>query len=594
MDIESYPNYFLVKFQRLQDNRVLGFERTEECPLATHSVVQIIRKYELIAFNSTAYDIPLLRLALTGVGPRELKVASDELINGKLTPYQFEKRYRLPGMLINIVDLYEVTPGQASLKMYGARNHSRRLQDLPYEPDRVLSAEEQREVSRYCDNDLDVTLGIFRQVEDRVELRRALSTQYRRDLRSKSDAQIAEEVIKSELARLTGSKPRAPEVVEGSFRYQKPEFIKFRTPELLRVEEAMTRNSFRVTETGRIEMPRDIEDLKIRIGGSVYRLGMGGLHSSEQGAYYEADPGRWLIADWDVTSYYPSIILNCGLYPARLGADFLRVYRSIVEARVAAKRSGDKVKDATLKIVINGSFGKLGSPYSALYAPELMIQVTVTGQLALLMLIERMEARGIRVLSANTDGIVLGCLAEKEALMRDIVLGWERDTGFGMERTDYRGIWSRDVNNYIALRTDGKVKTKGTFAAGGLTKNPQADICTEAVVRYLAEGRDLMSTIRDCDDIRRFLTVRQVKGGAVWGAEYLGKTVRWYYSRKCRGRTINYKSNGNTVAMTLGARPLQDLPEDCAVPSDLDWEWYLREAQRQLCDLGVLGQQKLF
>lgn len=63
----------------------------------------------------------------------------------------------------------------------------------------------------------------------------------------------------------------------------------------------------------------------------------------------------------------------------------------------------------TFKIVLNGTFGKLGSKYSFLYSPNLMIQVTITGQLALLMLIEALEAAGISVVSANTDGIVSRC-----------------------------------------------------------------------------------------------------------------------------------------------------------------------------------------
>ena len=57
--------------------------------------------------------------------------------------------------------------------------------------------------------------------------------------------------------------------------------------------------------------------------------------------------------------------------------------------------------------MLNGTFGKTGSPYSVLFAPEMMIQTTITGQLALLMLIEHLETASISVISANTDGIVI-------------------------------------------------------------------------------------------------------------------------------------------------------------------------------------------
>jgi hypothetical protein len=40
------------------------------------------------------------------------------------------------------------------------------------------------------------------------------------------------------------------------------------------------------------------------------------------------------------------------------------VYRSIREERVIAKKNGDKVKNETLKLALNGLTGNLQSPYS--------------------------------------------------------------------------------------------------------------------------------------------------------------------------------------------------------------------------------------
>jgi DNA polymerase elongation subunit (family B) len=165
---------------------------------------------------------------------------------------------------------------------------------------------------------------------------------------------------------------------------------------------------FVVGEDGTIGMPEQLKELGIAIGDSVYRMGIGGLHSSEQKAIHYATDDTILV-DRDVASYYPAIILNTGMYPEQMGPNFLTVYRDIVRQRLDAKKRGDKVAADSLKITINGTFGKLGSPWSTLYAPNLLIQVTVTGQLALLMLIERLELRGIPVVSANTDGLVIKC-----------------------------------------------------------------------------------------------------------------------------------------------------------------------------------------
>ena len=116
-------------------------------------------------------------------------------------------------------------------------------------------------------------------------------------------------------------------------------------------------------------------------------MGIGGLHSCEKSQYVVADENT-VLRDADVSSYYPSIILQQKLSPKAMGKDFITIYQSIVSRRIEAKHRGDKVTADTLKICVNGSFGKLGSKYSALYAPELLIQTTLTGQLALLMLIE--------------------------------------------------------------------------------------------------------------------------------------------------------------------------------------------------------------
>jgi hypothetical protein len=82
-----------------------------------------------------------------------------------------------------------------------------------------------------------------------------------------------------------------------------------------------------------------------------------------------------------------------------------------------------------------------------------------------------------------------------------------------------------------------------------------------------------------------FITVRQVSGGAVKDGQYLGKTVRWYYSTKATG-VIQYKVNGYTVARSEGAQPCLELPGE--LPADLNRQWYIDEAKSILQDVGAL------
>jgi hypothetical protein len=102
----------------------------------------------------------------------------------------------------------------------------------------------------------------------------------------------------------------------------------------------------------------------------------------------------------------------------------------------------------------------------------------------------------------------------------------------------------------------------------------------------LTKGEPIDSTIKDCKDITQFATIRQVKGGAEKDGSYLGKAVRWYYSRKT-DTPILYASNGNKVARSDGAMPLMDLPD--AFPSDIDYDWYITEAESILKEVGYAG-----
>ena len=113
-------------------------------------------------------------------------------------------------------------------------------------------------------------------------------------------------------------------------------------------------------------------------------------------------------------------------------------------------------------------------------------------------------------------------------------------------------------------------------------KNPTNEICTIAVKQYLAKSTPIEQTINDCNDIRKFINIRSVTGGAVWNDAYLGKAVRFYYSKN--GATIHYKKNGNKVPKSDGAHPLMCLDDDVI---ELDKKAYIDEAKSMLVDLGV-------
>jgi hypothetical protein len=116
-------------------------------------------------------------------------------------------------------------------------------------------------------------------------------------------------------------------------------------------------------------------------------------------------------------------------------------------------------------------------------------------------------------------------------------------------------------------------------------KNPENQIVYKAVADYVAKGVPVEQTIRQCDDVAKFLTVRKVTGGAVWQGEPVGKAVRFYYSNAVpSAECLHYAKNNNRVPKSAGAKPLMDLPD--TLPGDIDYAVYITEAEKLISEVG--------
>lgn len=665
-DTECYPNYWLLKF-RVKGRETYTFELFEGqrfSPQQANDIALLFRAFPVVSFNGNSYDVPQICLAITGATPAELKVQNDRIIVEGLRPWQLDLPEWLPR---DHVDLIEVAPGQASQKMYAARIHRPLIWDLPYSPDTRLTPEQCENVALYCENDLADLEAIHEELKPQLQLRERVGAKYGIDLRSKSDAQMAESVIRYKCEQATGRRIGKP-VIDWSysFKFDVPDYIEFRSPvliEALRRVKAATftirppasmRSADDLTKGKVIAMPPELEGLQLTIGRTTYTMGIGGLHSTEERARHVSDADG-VLRDSDVEGYYPELMLNSGAYPPALGEQFLHTFGEIKAERIAHKhaqkalenagvKSGEEYETAVAgngggKIMVNGTFGKCGSPYSVLFAPKMLIQTTLTGQLSLLMLIEWLEGAGIPVVSANTDGIVSKCPRHLIAHADALIAEWERRSRLTMETVEYKAIYSRDVNNYFAVKAKGGVKRKGEFAKSGMMekKNPDVEICSEAVAAFLEFGTPCEETILSCGDIRKFLTVQRVSGGGVkmWGEgvrkgtqvrdmieplqragwvkvgrnwskngqtlraadayaslfapqrpEYLGKVCRWYYGTRSPGAIV-YATNGNTVSLSYGAHPCQRLPD--TFPDDVDFDWYFEKCARILREIGYFN-----
>ena len=215
-----------------------------------------------------------------------------------------------------------------------------------------------------------------------------------------------------------------------------------------------------------------------------------------------------------------------------------------------------------------------------------------------------MERYKIQVVSANTDGILIYCHKNKYQDYLKIITLWEQLTSFITEETKYESIYSRDVNAYLAVkRDDGKVSFKGKNdyydpwrGKSGkdqywkFQKNPTTQICIEAIENLIGQSIPIEQTIKQSQDITKFVVVKNVTGGAHKDGYYLGKVVRWIYAKNCYG-TINYIKNNNKVPESDGALPMMDLPSE--FPDTLiDYEWYIKRTIEMLTEIDYYKRTK--
>lgn len=650
-DTEAYPNYWLLKFKPrggvVYDFRLHAGQSFD--PAEAARIRLLFDAYCTVSFNGNHYDVPVISGALAGYTAEQLKWVNDRIIVDKTKPWDLGLPDWRP---VDHIDVMEVAPGAGSQNQYAGRIHYKTMQDLPYDPSKHLTDAEKPDLDEKCANDLLKLEAIFDALQPQIRQREALGARYGLDLRSKSDAQVAEAVLKRRCEQASGRKIYKPTIDWNlKFRYKVPPFIAYSSPQLQRALALVNESIFQLDAKGTVAMPPQLDGLLIPIGQSGYKMGIGGLHSQEKQLVAVSNDTHQLRMP-DVASYYPNLMLNSGECPPALGWAFIQEFALIKDERLACKALAKRLKkegfegtveyeDATTgdgggKIMINGTFGKTGSPYSILFAPEMLIQTTLTGQLSLLMLIEWHEHYEIPVISANTDGIVINCPRDKLHVSEALIAEWEKRTGLEMETDDYMAIYARDVNNYFAIKTPDDVKRKGEYGKGGLVekKNPDVEICSDAVAEYLAKGTPILYTICACQDIRKFVTIQKVNGGAVkmWGdgprkaarvmdmtatlaaggwikegrkwrkgdsvtdaftayascfkpqrPEYLGKVIRWYYGTRAPGPIV-YASNGNTVSLSYGAQPCMVLPD--TLPDDIDYDWYIKKAENILVDIG--------
>lgn len=445
----------------------------------------------------------------------------------------------------------------------------------------------------YNINDIESTSELLNRCKKDVDLRIAIEDEYGVRVLSKDGVNIGMKILTQKYLEKTGltwqdiKDLRSPMSVIPLKDVILP-FIKYDSPILQRVLDDMKNQ---IVSPGR----KGYEN-KFVFNNLRYSVGVGGIHSVNSPEIIIPRDDEMLI-DIDVASLYPSMLIEYEFYPKHLGKEFLEVYKQIKDERIEAKHNGDKVKNETLKLALNGLSGNLQNEHNFCYSPFAVMQIRINGQLLLLMLAEKLTQIGCRIVQANTDGLFVLLKKDVYSKVNSICREWEQLTKLTLEEDRFKAMYQYAINDYFAITEDNKVKEKGMFiTAVKLGKGLTPKIIPKAVISFFKDGISVEDTIKNCTDIRDFLMSE--KTGKQWHVEYMneeqqrtnrfyastngGYLWKWKYSNDSDAKSYQnmLTASGVTLLNKFDDKPIEE--------RKINYRYYIMEAYKIIRDLKPL------
>ena len=427
--------------------------------------------------------------------------------------YDVFPEYREWDLSLKQIDLFKIhhydnKNRRVSLKRLEFEMDLENIEEMPIHHNKAdLTKDEVFLSLQYCFNDVDATYEFYKitlgdtdhplyKGNNQIQLRKDIEEEFGIPCLNYSDSKIGDEIIKKYYCQEKGMEvkelPR-----KGYFR--KSIDIKNCIAGYVQFETEQLQQFLQNIKRLKLGLQDDFKE-HIDFYGNVYSFMKGGLHTENKPEIFESDE-EYEIIDWDVASYYPAIIITNGRFPAHLGKEFLRGYKQMFDKRLELKplaKEDRKIKGivGALKLAVNSVYGKSSDMQSWIYDRQLTMFTTITGELSLMMLIEKYEMNGIQVISANTDGVTIKMRKDLIPKMHEINEWWSELTQYALERTDYKKIIFSTVNDYIAIMPDGTIKKKGDFLTDfELHKNKSARIVPLALEGYYVHGIPVKETI---------------------------------------------------------------------------------------------------
>lgn len=463
-----------------------------------HNDLDALRKFYLanrdslfVGYNSSSYDSNVMRAYLQGKNPFHVSKAIIESDDRGLVYKMFDtKKTPLFGM-----DLYQDNRG-FSLKEHSAfLGINIKETEVDFDLDRELTEEEQVLNEIYCKNDVLATEKRFEQNIDMLVAKAAIALYFGLDKMalSMTNANLTAELLGAE---------KTPDRGDELDKYELPEGFEIESET---IREAFMTDEFEANDKGHASISLDVQRRDV-----TEVLGVGGIHGAKESFIHVGN-----FHARDVGSLYPNTMVLFNYLSRNIPEEKRHIYQMLLDERMEAKYSnkefteikGVKIPTKLLingyKLPLNTKYGAMGAEFNKLYDPRMRLLVCITGQMAMWDLLEKIENHAT-IIQSNTDAhYYIPFSEEDEKAIDKIADDWMKRTGYTLDDDPFKAIFQKDVNNYLAVTSNGKVKFKGAIGLTNGLKVSKA-IVSNAFINYVVAGKDYKEFINECDELRQF------------------------------------------------------------------------------------------
>ncbi|EJO5347165.1 hypothetical protein NRP93_001238 [Clostridium botulinum] len=512
-------------------------------------------------YNSRAYDQWILKAIIAGFNPKEL---NDHIIVEHKPAWKFSSTL----WKIQLFNYDVMTSFHGLKQLEGFMGNDIRETTVNFNIDRKLTKQELDEVIFYCNHDVEQTMEVFINRIEEFEAHMGLIKNFKLPLKyiSKTKAQLSA-------------------IILGANKQDREDEFEITIVPTIKI------NKYKeILSWYKNPLNRDYKkSLEIEVAGVPHIFGWGGLHGARD--KYQ-DEGIFINSD--VGSFYPSLMIQYD-FLSRNVRDKSK-YKEIYDYRMQLKKEGKKKEQQPYKIVLNSTYGASKDKYNNLFDPLQANNVCINGQLMLLDLIEKVieGVPGAKLIQSNTDGVMWKLENKSDIeIYKQICDKWCNRTRMTLDHDYIKKVVQKDVNNYLIVMENGKIKSKGAYVKSLSNLDYDLPIVNKSLMEYFIKGITPEETINNCNDLKEFQKIVKVSSKYLYG--YHGdkkldeRVLRVFASRsRSDAGVFKVKTEGGTKEK-IASTPIRCFIDNSdiegkTVPRKLDKQWYIDVAWKRIKD----------